>query len=372
MVDAPASAAAVAVSADRSGRLSPRARRVLLVVCGALIAAGSVAAFYLVATSLDERVRVVVAASEISAGQVMAAADLDSALVHPGAVVHLRWGESSRSRLTGLVAAHDIAAGTMIGPAMLMEPEQAPSGMLRLDVPIDDGLAAGGVADGDLVLLVDPGTGCSTGALGRPRRVVRPFEVSGYSGSQMSLELTPEEWQVWRLRLRSAGGVFEVVPVPLGAEVEDLADRLDAVWAADWSDEHAEALSRRSGPGPGELEVRVRFDESLAASGVSEGDRVLVVDPGAEPTAEDSGRPRSVLTEMVLERYDGGVASLFVAADEWLWWHSLVDSLGAEPMVLPVAADADSAALAESLDAGWQRRWNDAVDACIAAETARC
>lgn len=371
MVDASVSQSAVAVPADRSGRLSRRARRLLLAASGTLVAAGSVAAFYFLAASLDERVWVVVAASEISAGQVVEAADLDPALVHPGVVVHLRWGESSGSRLAGLVAAHDIAAGTMIGPAMLMVPDHVPSGMLRLDVPLDAGLAAGGVADGDLVLLVDPGTGGSAGALGRPRRVVRPFEVTGYSGSQMSLALTPEQWRVWRSRLRAAGGAFEVVPVPLGAEVEDLAGRLDAVWAADWSDEHAEAL-KRSGPGPGELEVQVRFDESLAASGVSEGDRVLVVDPGAGPTVEDSGRPRSVLTEMVLERYDGGVARLFVAADEWLWWRSLADSLGAEPMVLPVAAGADSAALAESLDAGWRRRWADAVEACNAAETSRC
>lgn len=362
----------VVVAGERSGRLSRRLRRVLLVVCGVLVAGGSVAGFYVVAEGVDERVGVVVAASDIGAGEAVAAVDLGYALVHPGTVPHLRWDESSRARLAGLVAAHDIAAGTMIGAAMLLAPEAVPEGMLRLDVPVDVGLVAGGVVDGDLVLLVDPGAAASGGDAGRARRVVMPFRVSGYDGSRMALVLAPEEWRRWRSRLRDAGGVFEVVPVPLGADVDELAGRLDAVWAADWGEENAEALSRQVGPGPGELEVRVRFDESLAASEVVEGDRVLVVDPGAEPTAQGSGRPRSVVAELVLERFDGHTARLFVEADDWLWWHSLTERLGGEPMALPVAPEADAAALAATLDAGWLERWELAVEACASGQRASC
>ena len=345
----------------------------LWVLLGVLVASGSVAGFYVVAERLDERVVVAVAAVDIAAGQAVVASDFAFVLAHPGAIPHVRWSQESVSALEGLVAAHDIAAGSLVSLSMLVMPGEVPVGAeLRLDVPIDAGLADGGVAEGDVVLLVDAGASPAGDDRGQPRRVVREFEVTGYDGSRMSLLLEPEAWVEWRRRLRDAGGVFEAVVVPLGADVEDLARRLDAVWAAEFDDEHGELLEQRRGPGLGELEIRVRLDESLAASGVSPGDRVVLIDPGAEPTPEDPGRPRSVLGEMVMDRYEAGVARLFVPAREWLWWHGLADSLGAVPMVLPVAEGTDVAALGKVLDSEWEREWGRAVAACGSGEAVGC
>lgn len=364
---------AAAAVGERSGWLSRRAGRVLLALCGVLVASGSVAGFYVVAERVDERVAVTVAAVDIAAGRTVAASDLTFVLAHPGSIPHFRWFQGSVSVLEGLVAAHDIAAGSLVGPSMFVAPGAVPVGaQLRLEVPIDAGLAYSAVADGDLVLLVDPGAPPAGVDPGRPRRVVRLFEVTGFDGSKMSLLVEPEAWAQWRRWLRDAGGVFEVVPVPVGADVEELVGRLDAVWAAEWRDTHAELLERRIGPGPGELEVHVRLDESLAPSGLSQGDRVVLVDPGAEPGPQGSGRPRSVLEELVLARYEAGVARLFVAPREWLWWHGLADSLGAAPMALPVAEGTDVAALASVLDVEWEREWERAVEACKSGESERC
>ncbi len=364
---------AAAAVAERSGWLSRRARRVLLVLSGVLAAAGSVAGFYVVAERVDERVAVTVAAVDIAAGRTVAASDLAFVLAHPGAIPYFGWSQAPGSPPVGLVAAHDIAAGSLVGTSMFVEPGEVPVGaQLRLLVPVDAGLAGGVVADGDLVLLVDPGGPPAGGDPGRPRRVVRSFEVTGFDGAAMSLLLEPEAWAQWRRRLRDAGGVFEAVPVPVGADMEDLARRLDAVWAEEWAETHAEVLERRRGPGPDELEVRVRLDESLAPSGLSQGDRVVLVDPGAAPTLEGPGRPRAVLEDLVLDRYEAGVARLFVAPREWLWWHGLADSLGAAPMALPVAEGSDVAALASVLDREWEREWERAVQACQSGEGEGC
>ena len=372
-VSAEAAGGPEAVVAERSGRVSRRAGRVLWVLLGLVVASGSVAGFYLVAERLDERVAVTVAAVDIAAGQTVAASDLAVVLAHPGSIPHFGWSRGSVSSLEGLVAAHDIAAGGLVSPAMLRVPGEVPVGaQLRLEVPIDAGLAGGAVVEGDVVLLVDPGAPPAGDDMGRPRRVVRPFEVIGYDGSAMSLLLEPEAWAEWRRRLRDAGGMFEALAVPLGADVEDLARRLDAVWAAEFDYEHGDLLERRRGPQPGELEVRVRFDESLAAAGLSQGDTVVLIDPGAEPTLESPGRPRSVLEDLVLARYEAGVARLFVPAREWLWWHGLADSLGAAPMALPVAEGTDVAALASILDLEWGREWERAVAACESGEPVGC
>ena len=89
--------------------------------------------------------------------------------------------------------------------------------------------------------------------------------------------------------------------------------------------------------GPGELEVIVDLDASLAPSGVAEGDLVLLVDPGAAPLGNDSGRAQSVIGMLELVNYAGGQMQMFVGPEEWLYWRSLPDDLGAAPMVLPVA-----------------------------------
>ena len=97
----------------------------------------------------------------------------------------------------------------------------------------------------------------------------------------------------------------------------------------------------------------VSLDAGLVPSGVAEGDLVLLIDPGAAPLGNDSGRARSVLRipsgddelraielvsrAMELVNYADGQMQMFVGPEEWLYWRSLPDDLGGTPMVLPVA-----------------------------------
>lgn len=101
------------------------------------------------------------------------------------------------------------------------------------------------------------------------------------------------------------------------------------------------------------LEVVVQIDTSLAPSGVREGETVLLVDPGATPSLERAGRPRSVIRTLDLASFDGAAMRLFVPPAEWVRWRALPAELGAAPMVLPVPLGGDPAGLATELDALW-------------------
>ena len=115
----------------------------------------------------------------------------------------------------------------------------------------------------------------------------------------MRLLLPPEEWAQWEALLEDVGGTLMVVEPEAGADEEETMRRLDTVWAAQWAakvEEVAQSIAAAEPEaGPGELEVIVSLDAGLVPSGVAEGDLVLLIDPGAAPLGNDSGRPRSVL-----------------------------------------------------------------------------
>ena len=368
----PTPAATPSAAAGRRARRRPRRStlRLLLVLSGLLVSAGSVVGFFLVAEELDERVPVTVAAYDIAVGDTITADALTFQLAHVGSIPHVPWSAGVPVYFDGLVAAQPIAAGGLIDFSMTVEPDTAAVGVqLALDVPLDSSLVPDGVFDGDLVLLIDPGaepTG-EEGADGRPRRVLREFTLSNFDGSRMRLYLEPEPWARWRSELDQAGGSLLVLAVPLGAGAEEMASQLDALWESQWSDAVAAAAQERlaSQPpqaGPGELEVVVPLDESLVPSGIASGDLVLLIDPGAEPDATDLGRPRMVLLPLTLDNYEGGRVRLFVAPDAWLWWRSLPESLGAPPMVLPIPPGSDPDEVAASLDEEWLRDWRARVE----------
>ena len=224
------------------------------------------------------------------------------------------------------------------------------------------------------MLLVDPGVDPVEGDEGRPRQVVRQFRLTGFEDSQMRLLLPPEEWAQWEALLEDVGGRLMVVEPRIGADEEETMRRLDTVWAAQWAvkvEEVAQSIeAAEPEAGPGELEVIVSLDGSLVPSGIAEGDLVLLIDPGAAPLGNDSGRARSVLriasgddelSAIELENYDGGQMQMFAGPEEWLWWRSLPDDLGAAPMVLPVAEGTDVDDLIERLNAQWHAAWEKSV-----------
>lgn len=372
---------------------SPTTRRIIFALVGVLVLAASVAGFYLTSAAFDERTPVLVAARGIEAGETVVASDFTSALVVLDPIVPFtRWTSDAPFAFSGMVAAEAIQAGTLVLGDMLIEAGTVPRGVeLEVVVPLDTSLATQGVFDGDLVLLIDPGADPTDSDPGRPRRVVRQFELRNFDGSRMRLILEPEEWAEWESLLDEVGATLMVQKVGLAGNPEETADemaeRLDAVWHEQWSvavEEMAGAIAVETGPeaGPGELEVIVSLDASLVPSGVSEGDMVLLVDPGEAPAGNNRGRPRSVLgvprageqlpsvelekRAVELEHYADGQMRRFEPPGEWLWWHSLESALGSAPLVLPVPGGSDVDVMINRLDAEWYAAWEQSVQDALA------
>ena len=371
---APAAAPAKAKKTRR--RMPDSTKRLLFIILGILVLFFSVMGFYWTSDAFDERVPVLVSAREIEAGETVSAADFGSDLVVVGSIPHVPWTPETPFLFDGMVASRLIRFGTLVRLDMFIEAETAPVGVqLEVEVPLDLSLATGEVADGDLVLLVDPGVEPVEGDEGRPRQVVRQFTLTNFDGIQMRLFLAPEDWAEWEALLADVGSTLMVVDLGVGADPEETSQRLDAVWQAQWAaaaDEVAAAVAAaQAGPvaGPGELEVIVNLDASLVPSGVAEGDLVLLIDPGAEPLGNDPGRPARVIDTLVLENYSEGQMQMFVPPAEWLYWRSLPDELGADPLVLPVADGTDVAAMSAQLDAEWNAIWERSVAEAGVAES---
>ena len=360
----PAPAAAPAKKARRP--MPESTKRLIFIIGGIFVLVGSVLGFYLTSDAFDERVAVLVAARHIDAGETLSAADFGSDLVVVGLIPYVPWTPETPAVFEGTVALQAIPAGSLVRFEMLLEAEALLDGVgLEVIVPLDLSLASDEVSEGKSVLLVDPGVDPVEGDEGRPRQVVRQFRLTGFEGSQMRLLLPPEEWAQWEALLEDVGGTLIVVDLEPGADVEETMRRLDTVWAAQWAAKVAEVAQSIAAAepeaGPGELEVIVSLDAALAPSGVAEGDLVLLIDPGAEPLGNDPGRARSVIGTLELVNYAGGQMQMFVGPEEWLYWRSLPDDLGAAPMVLPVAEGTDVDDIIERLDAQWHAAWEKSV-----------
>ena len=361
----PAPAAASAKKARRG--LPESTKRILLIVAGVFVLVASVMGFYLTSDAFDDRVPVLVAARPMEPGDTVSSLDFASDRVVVGSIPHLPWTPDMALAFEGMVAVQPVAAGALVLPDMFVEAETVPRGVqLEVVVPLDLSLATADVSDGDDVLLVDPGVEPVAGDDGRPRRVVRQFELANFDGSQMRLFLPPEEWAEWTALLENVGATLMVKDLGL-AEPDETIQRLDAVWMDQWSqavEEVARAVAAAEpAAGPGELEVIVSLDASLAPSGVSDGDLVLLVDPGRAPSGGDPGRARKVLQTLELENYSGGQMQMFVPPDEWVRWRALPDRLGGAPLVLPVADGTDVDDMIGRLDDEWEAAWRNAVNA---------
>ena len=124
------------------------------------------------------------------------------------------------------------------------EPEAGP-GELEVIVSLDAGLVPSGVAEGDLVLLIDPGAAPLGNDSGTPRSVIGTLELVNYADGQMQMFVGPEEWLYWRSLPDDLGGAPMVLPVAEGTDVDDMIERLDAQWYAAWEQSVAESLEPR-------------------------------------------------------------------------------------------------------------------------------
>ncbi len=356
------SAPAAGVPARAPRRLGGGGRRAVAAAGGLLLVTGSVAGFVRTADAFDERSAVVVAARDLPRGHVLAVGDLDAALVLPGAVPHLEWSDGAAAALAGLALTHSVPAGSLVTAGMLAGPAAGAFGdRLEVLVPVDTSLVPSGVAEGDLVLLIDPGASPSGSDPGRARRVIDTLVAESLTGNALRLFAPPAEWAQWRTLPARLGGPPMVLPVPPGGDAAVLAAELNAVWAVD----HQMAAAAGSplgaawetAGGPGLLQTVVPVDASLSASGVAQGDLALLVDPGVPLDAASGGRPRSVLRTVRLDHYRDGLLGIWAEPAEWVWWQSLAQRLGAAPMLLRVTPDADTDAISADLNEAWRKHW---------------
>ena len=367
-----AAVAAAPAKAKKTRRQIPEStKKLLFILAGVLVLIGSVGGFYLTSDAFESRVPVLVSARDISTGETLTPPDLRSELIVPGLVPHIPWTEAAPASFEGTVALQPIPAGGLVRFDMVAEVDTLPEGdELVVEVPLDLSLVTEDVFEGDLVLLVDPGVAPAADSPGRARKVVREFTLTSFDGKGMRLILPAQEWAEWTELLEQVGGILMVKDLGPLADVEATSESLDAVWETQWSEAAAEVAVAEAAvaptAGPGELEVFVSFDAGLVPTPVADGDLVLLVDPGAAPLGNDPGRPRKVLDTLTLENFSDGQMQMFVAPEEWQYWRTLPEELGAAPMILPVPPGTDVEDMSARLDAVWDQEWRDQVAAAAA------
>lgn len=355
-------------SGEKARRHMPDStRRILLIIAGVIVLAVSVAGFYLVSDVFDKRTPVLVAAVEIQKGETVSASYFTFSEAVMGPIPHIAYTPDAPYAFEGFVASQTIPAGTIVLGNMMIPPESQPFGnQLEVTVQFDTSLATTEVREGDDVLLVDPGAAPTGEDSGRPQQAIRSLTLRNYRDGAMTMYLDPEEWAEWRALPAALGATPRILPVPIGGDADEFAQRINAVWQAEWEEKTAAVAASITPagpqPGPGELEVVISFDVSLVPSGVSEGDTVLMIDPGQPPSREDIGRPRKVLRTIQLVNFDGSAMRLFVPPEEWADWQSLPEDLGGAPMVLPVPDGTDIDDMARRLDAEWNAEWELAIN----------
>ncbi|GIM98250.1 hypothetical protein Ato02nite_100430 [Paractinoplanes toevensis] len=120
-----------------------------------------------VAARVDDRLAVLAVARPVKAGQVIAAADVTTALVSVDAGV-ATMPASSRSSVIGRIAAMPLAKGMLLGPAQVGPPQWPAAGEALAAVAVKPGRAPDGLAPGMRVTVlivpqIQPGTAVDTG-----------------------------------------------------------------------------------------------------------------------------------------------------------------------------------------------------------------
>ena len=239
-------------------------KKLLFILAGVLVLVGSVGGFYMTSDAFEQRVPVLVAGRYIAAGETLSAVDFTSELMITGAVPHIAWTDDAPAAFEGTVALQEIPAGGLVRYEMVALVDTVPEGdELVVEVPLDLSLVTEDVLEGDLVLLVDPGTAPTPDDPGRPRKVVREFTLESFDGAQMRLILPAQEWAEWTELLEEVGGTLMVKDLGPLADVEATSNSLNSVWQSQWAEAAAEVAAAVAAAPPTAGPGRTRGDRRL-------------------------------------------------------------------------------------------------------------
>ncbi|WP_246278241.1 SAF domain-containing protein [Phytohabitans rumicis] len=170
-----------------------------------------------VAGQLDARQPVLVAARPVSAGQVIADADITVVRVGADSGVATIAG-SARARVVGSRAVLPLAAGTLLSPAHVGAPAWPPPGQAVTAALVKAGRMPSGVIAGSRVTVLalpaaNPASGVTSGQVVRAEATVVSVQPVGDLASDVAVSLLLAEGDA--TRVASAAG--EVTLVQLGA-----------------------------------------------------------------------------------------------------------------------------------------------------------
>ena len=381
-------------------------RRILLIILGVFVLAGSVAGFYFVSDAFDKRTPVLVAAVDIQKGDTVGAGHFTSDSAVMGSIPHIAYTPDAQLAFDGFTASQSIPAGTVILGDMFIPPTLPGPGDLELTVLFDTSLLTSPAFNGDTVLIVAPGVEPTAEDPGRPQEAIDTLVLSNYQDGSMTMFFSPEELgerSAWKLLPEVIGAAPQIMLVPLGADPEEFARLINAAWLSEWetraaaaallaeqsqaepaeevtadSDSGALESQRESAAARGELELTVQFDTSLLTSPAQNGDTVLVVDPGMEPaagetepvpsfdsTASGPGRPPKAITHLELSNYEDGSMTMFFRPreelEDWSAWRLLPEAIGATPQIMIVPSGIEPERFAHRINAAWHLEWEAKV-----------
>ena len=134
----------------------------------------------------------------------------------------------------------ELWAASYSGEAAALQPfggrwrDHAEPGELEALTPLDVSLAPSGLAQGDLVLLVDPGAARGIAGGGRPRSVLRAVRLEHYEDGVLGVWAQPAEWVWWRSLPERLGAAPMALRVPEGTDTDAMARELNEQWRTAW------------------------------------------------------------------------------------------------------------------------------------------
>ena len=381
-------------------------RRILLIILGVFVVAGSVAGFYFMSDAFDKRTPVLVAAVDIQKGDTVGASHFASDSAVMGSIPHIPYTPDAQFAFDGFTASQPIPAGTVILGDMFIPPTLPGPGELELTVQFDTSLLTSPAYNGDTVLIVVPGVEPTAEDPGRPSEAIDTLVLGNYQDGAMTMFFKAEEldeWSAWKLLPEAIDAAPQIMLVPLGADPQEFAHSINGVWRSEWearaaaaallaeqsqaalaeevaadSDSGALESPRDSAAARGELELTVQFDTSLLTSPAHNGDTVLVVDPGIEPaagetepvqsfdsTASGPGRPPKAITHLELSNYEDGSMTMFFRPreelEDWSAWRLLPEAIGTTPQIMLVPSGIEPERFAHRINAAWHLEWEAKV-----------